>query len=110
MKLLGIEMDLETFDSLIVAQNNGKELKVIDGKVVAIDHEFTQEELQEQRIIYIKDRLKQLSEDFIQSLLGAKFNNIDERKEEFISLHNELRQLLGKEPRTYNTIDGEEDV
>lgn len=45
MKLFGIEMPLEEFDHLICEQNKGKELKVIDGKVIAVDHEVTQEEL-----------------------------------------------------------------
>lgn len=45
MQLLGIEMPLEEFDRLLCEQNKGKELKVVDGKVVATDHEITQEEL-----------------------------------------------------------------
>ena len=45
MNLLGIEMPIEEFDSLMVAQSNGKELKVVNGKVVAVDHEPTQKEL-----------------------------------------------------------------
>lgn len=38
-------MPIEEFDSLMVAQNKGKELKVVDGKVVAVEREVTQEEL-----------------------------------------------------------------
>lgn len=45
MKLLGIEMPFEEFDNLICEQNKGKELKVIDGKVVAVEHETTQEDI-----------------------------------------------------------------
>lgn len=45
MELLGIEISFEEFDFLMCEQNKGKELKVIDGKVVAIEHEPTQEEL-----------------------------------------------------------------
>ena len=44
-KLLGIELNDQEFDFLICEQNKGKELKVVDGKVVAVDHEITQEEL-----------------------------------------------------------------
>lgn len=44
MKILGIEMPLEEFDNLMCQQSQGKELKVADGKVVAVDHEPTQEE------------------------------------------------------------------
>ena len=45
MKLLGIEMSMQEFDYLICEQNKGKELKVVEGKVVAVEHEVTQEEL-----------------------------------------------------------------
>ena len=45
MELLGIEMPFEEFDKLMCEQNNGKELKVINGKVVAVEHEPTEEEL-----------------------------------------------------------------
>ena len=45
MKLLGIEMPLEEFDFLICEQNKGKELKVVDGKVVAVEYEPTEEEI-----------------------------------------------------------------
>lgn len=102
MKLLGIEMPLEEFDALIVAQNNGKELKVIDDKVVAIDHILTQQECNEQHICDIKQRLTELSQDFIQAYMGAQFSDLDQRKAEFKQLHNELRILLNKTPRKYN--------
>ena len=45
MKLMGIEMTFEEFDFLICEQNKGKDLKVIDGKVVAVEHEVSEEEL-----------------------------------------------------------------
>ena len=44
MQLLGIDLSLEEFDALMVAQNNGKELAVKDGKVVALNHVTTQKE------------------------------------------------------------------
>ena len=47
MELLGIEMPFEEFDRLMCEQSKGKELKVVDGKVVAVEHEQTQEELLE---------------------------------------------------------------
>lgn len=102
MQLLGIEMPLEEFDALIVAQGNGKELKIVDGKVVAVDHEITQEEIKQHRIGEIQARLDQLSQDFIQAQIGAEFEDLEKRKNEFKTLHNELRTLLGKEPRIYN--------
>lgn len=54
------------------------------------------------RIAEIKPRLEQLSQDLIQAQAGAVFEDLEERKAEFQVLHNELRVLLGKEPREYN--------
>lgn len=62
---------------------------------------FTAEQLQERRIAKIKERLSQLSEDFAQAWAGAQITDIEARKREFADLHNELRGLLGKEPRVY---------
>ena len=55
----------------------------------------------ENRIAEIKPRLEQLSQDLIQAQAGAVFEDLEERKAEFQKLHNELRVLLGKEPREY---------
>lgn len=101
MKLLGIEMSEQEFDYLICEQNKGKELKVVDGKVVAVEHEVTEEELKEQRKWEITARLNQLSQDFVQAMAGAYFEDFAQRQLEFQALHNELRVLEGKEPREY---------
>lgn len=53
------------------------------------------------KIINIQSRLNELSQDFVQASLGAEFSDLEERKNEFKTLHNELRALLGKEPRVY---------
>lgn len=68
---------------------------------------YTDDELKERQIALLKDSLEALSQDFIQAELGAVFEDLDERKERFKSLHNELRQLLGKEPREYITEEHE---
>ena len=60
-----------------------------------------QKENAETRIAELKPRLEQLSQDLIQAQAGAMFDNLDERVAEFRTLHNELRELLGKEPRKY---------
>jgi len=52
------------------------------------------------RKLYIQKRLNELSKDVIQSLVGENVPNLDLRKAEFVALHNELRVLEGKEPRT----------
>lgn len=61
-----------------------------------------QRENADNRIAEIKPRLEQLSQDLIQAQAGAVFEDLEERKAEFKTLHNELRVLLGKEPREYN--------
>ena len=62
---------------------------------------LTPDEIKTDRIYEIQARLNQLSQDFVQMLCGAIFEDETERKEEFRSLHNELRELLGKEERIY---------
>lgn len=57
--------------------------------------------LDENRKVEIQIRLNQLSQDFVQSLVGAYFEDLEQRKEEFKALHNELRIIKGKQPRTY---------
>lgn len=61
----------------------------------------TEEDLKRNRMGEIQSRLNELSQDFVQASLGAEFTDLEERKEEFRTLHNELRKLLGKEPRVY---------
>lgn len=56
---------------------------------------------QQQRITEIKKRLEQLSQDLVQAQAGAVIEDLESRKTEFQTLHNELRLLEGKEPRLY---------
>lgn len=49
-KILGVKVTDEDFDRLLSEQSKGKELKVIDNKVVAVEHEVTQEELLKQEL------------------------------------------------------------
>lgn len=62
---------------------------------------YTEEELKQNRIYEIQARLNELTQDFTQMQCGAVFEDADERIKEFQTLHNELRTLLGKEPREY---------
>ena len=59
MKLLGIELKQEEFDYLICEQNKGKELKVVEGKVIAVDRIITEEEICLKRIRELKQLLNQ---------------------------------------------------
>ena len=74
---------------------------------VVILRDLAEEENKQKRISEIKPRLEQLSQDIIQSLAGAEFEDLEERRKEFQTLHNELRILLGKEPRKYLEVDNE---
>ena len=105
--ILGVEMTKEEYDFLILEQLNGKELKLENGKVVAVEKTLSKEARKNIRISEIKTRLEQLSQDIIQSLAGAEFEDLAERQKEFQTLHNELRILLGKEPRKYLEVDNE---
>ena len=66
----------------------------------------------QRKIPIIQSRLNELTKDFVQKMLGADFGTrvlrdgteidiFEEKEAEFISLHNELRKLEGKEPREY---------
>ena len=62
MKLLGIEITDEEFDFLMCEQNKGKEIKVVDGKVVAVE-----------RIVTEKDKLYNY-ENKVVDLIREKYN------------------------------------
>ena len=99
------------YETIKEYKNGGKDIeKIIDivGVPETYEYEyikiyipFTEEELKNNRIAEIKERLDELNKDFIQYYLGAVISNIEDKKIEFISLHNELRGLLGKKPREY---------
>lgn len=105
-KLLGIEMTDEYFDYLFCEQSKGKELKVVDGKVVAVEHEVTEEERKQQRIYEIKTWFEEYDNQVKQYQrcvrLGVEFDkDIVELDNQAKTYQEELRTLLGKEPREY---------
>ena len=57
MKLLGIDLTSEEFDFLMCEQNKGKELIVVDGRVVAVERVITAEEKAQRRIAELKSLL-----------------------------------------------------
>ena len=63
--------------------------------------ELTEEQKKENQIELILFKLDELTKDFVQEMLGAVIPNIEDKKAEFIELHNELRELEGKAPREY---------
>lgn len=46
-------------------------------------------------------RLQELTNDLVQAMAGAVFDNLEERKKEFREMHNKLRHFKGKTPREY---------
>ena len=106
MKLLGIEMSLEEFDSLMVEQSNGKELVVENGKVVAKDRVITQEEINQIKLLeltnwfdnYFDKQLtqSQWQDDFIVShddYFNKDYANIDELKAQAKIVREEIKRL-----------------
>lgn len=49
-EILGKQVTDEEWDFLMCEQSKGKELKVVDGKVVAVEHEPTQDELLQEEL------------------------------------------------------------
>lgn len=119
--LLGIEMSFEEFDRLMCEQSQGKELKVENGQVVAVEHVTTQEELNAQRLIelkkwfdnYFDNQLKQslwqsnftISHD---NYFDRDYNDIEELKTKAEEVRQEIKALQGKEPRQEITIEADD--
>lgn len=98
-KIFNIDLTDEEFDNLMCEQAKGKELKVVNSKVIAVEHERTQEEINRSRESEIQKRLEELTKDFAQVEAGLVIDDIEERKSEFRTLLNEIRVLQGKQPR-----------
>lgn len=60
---------------------------------------FTEEELKQQQINIKINRLTELTKDFAQVEAGLVIDDIEDRKQEFRTLLNEIRVLQGKQPR-----------
>ena len=97
--ILGINLTDAEFDYYACEQNKGKELKVIDGKLVAVEHVPTEEEITQLQLHIKLNRLEELTKDFAQVQAGLIIEDIENRKIEFRTLLNEVRVLQGKEPR-----------
>lgn len=98
----GIELEFskEELDEICIHQASGEIPKYTQEKGLYFEkYTPTQEDIREQRKSELKAELSKLSEDIIQAQAGEVVPNIEERKARFITLHNELRELEGKEPR-----------
>lgn len=98
-ELLGIEMSFDEFDKLLCEQANGKELKVVDGKVIAEIHIPTEEELREFHYQELKAELENIKEDIEQETFGLVRDDYEDKKMRAAEIINELRVMEGKEPR-----------
>lgn len=104
MKLLGIEMPLEEFDRLMCEQNKGKELAVQDGKVIAIDHIMTEEELLRKELSDLENWFEEYDNQVKQysrcQRLGLEFdkdiNELDNQAKINAERITEIRNLLKK--------------
>ena len=63
---------------------------------------FTEEQLKQQQINTKINRLTELTKDLAQVEAGLVVDGIEERKQEFRTLLNEVRVLQGKQPRKIN--------
>lgn len=99
-----IEITDERWQELLEEQSNGKMIYLDNGELKTKDYELSEEEIKQNRIEEIKNKLTELNYDFMQYFSGEEINDIEERKQEFIELHNELRELLGKEKRNLREV------
>lgn len=100
MKIESVVLDAKTGEQKIVE-------RIATSEEIVFSEKQQAEIKKQEKIIKIKTRLEQLSQDIVQSLAGAEFEDMAERQKEFQTLHNELRVLLGKEPRKYLEVDNE---
>lgn len=94
MELLGIELEPADFDRLICEQNAGKELKVIDGEVVAVACVLTQKETVSMQIAQLKQQIAKYKEDVEQvELFGMQRDDYEQKKELCKNIILQLREL-----------------
>lgn len=95
-KIFDIEIPSEQFDFLMCEQTKGKELKVVDGKVVAIERFVTEKEKAIIRISALKNLLKEQDFQTIKYIQGKlsqeKFNVIVAQCEEWRKEINDLEE------------------
>lgn len=92
-------IEVEAIKEEVPSVDGSTEIKTVRQFKIIEKPKPTQDELNKIRIAEIQQRLVELDQDIVQDIAGEIVPNIEERKAEFITLHNELRTLLGKEPR-----------
>ena len=81
-----------------ITQNNGKELKVVDGKVVAVEHVQTEQERAYIRIAELKSKLQQTDYQAIKHFEGYltdyEYEPIKAQRQAWRDEINELEKLI----------------
>ena len=95
--LFGIEVTDEQFDYLFCEQAKGKELEVVDGQVIAVEHQPTEQELAEKRICELKKLLFNTDYQAIKyaegELTAEEFAPIKEQRRQWRAEINELEKI-----------------
>lgn len=98
MIILGIETDEKTADYLFCEQAKGKELKVVDGKVVAVEHVQTSQERAQTQIAELKRKLQQTDYQAIKHFEGYltdyEYEPIKTQRQAWRDEINELEKLV----------------
>lgn len=102
-KLEDIRPNPEGFEKINVFSETDIMYLVKENGVIRVDTETkkTHTEKKEKAKIYEENKrmLSKLTEDIVQYVAGEDVPNIEERKAEFIRIHNEVRAYEGKEKR-----------
>ena len=98
MNLFNIELTDKEFDSLMCEQAKGKELKVVDGKVVAVERVVSQAEINRTRIAELKQNLAntdyQAIKHFEGYLTDEEYEPIKLQRQAWRYEINELEKLI----------------
>lgn len=88
----------EKFDFLMCEQSKGKELKVVDGKVVAVERVITEEEKAQAKIFELKQKLQKTDylaiKHFEGYLTDYEYEPIKEQRQAWRDEINELEKLV----------------
>lgn len=98
MKLLGIDLTFKEFDNLMCEQAKGKELKVVDGKVIAQERVTTEEEKTKARINELKTLLAKTDYQAIKfaegELSAEEYLPIKQKRRSYRAEINSLEEKL----------------
>lgn len=98
MKLFNMDLTNKEFDFLMCEQSKGKELKVVDGKVVAVEHIQTEKERAKIRIAELKQKLQETDYQAIKHFEGCltdyEYEPIKTQRQAWRNEINELEKLV----------------